>query len=548
MTGQEALRIVDRLLEHHRQPTLKDVQRSIVIRVLERQSYQSIAKELDYETDYIKHVAAQLWKSISQLVGEKTTKGNIEAILHRYRAVCPVADWGEAIDVAKFYGREDELATLTDLVLSGCRLVGIFGLGGVGKTALSVKLAQKLESEFQCVIWRSLRNLPTPTDLLNEILSILVGVEVQESSIALLMKQLRTKRCLLVLDRVESILAPGEHSGKYIAGYEAYQQIFDCIADLRHQSCLVLTGREKPHNITLREGVNLPVRSIELTGLSTGAAQNILADKGISGSIDRQQTLISYLRGNPLAIKISATAIQNLFARDIQAFIAQGMIIFGSLWELLEGQFDRLSTVQQDVMYWLAIHRAGVIPARLQGELLPLVALPRLLEVLEILRDRSLIETTDRGLTQQPVIMEYVTERFINSIEQEILTGELHLLRTHALIEIQTKDYLVDDQNQLILQQLADRLISHFTTRVQLEAELWQLLKTFQDRSPAETGYAGKNLLNLFCHLKINLNGCDLSQIFIRQTDLLYAPVDFIWLSENRLLADGELAEVVKLV
>ena len=434
------------------------------------------------------------------------------------------------------------------MVLSGCRLVGIFGLGGVGKTALSVKLAQKLESEFQCVIWRSLRNLPTPTDLLNEILPILVGAEVQKSSIALLMKQLRTKRCLLVLDQVESILATGEDSGKYITGYEAYQQIFDCIADLSHQSCLVLTGREKPHNITIREGVNLPVRSIQLIGLSTVAAQNILADKGISGSIDRQQILINYLSGNPLALKISATAIQNLFAGDIQAFLAQGMVLFGSLWESLDRQFDRLSIMQQDVMYWLAIHREVVIPAKLQGELLPLVALSRLLEVLEILRDRSLIETTDRGLTQQPAIMEYVIERFINSIEREIITGELQLLKTHALIEFQTKDHLRSTQNQLILQQLADRLISQFTTRDQLEAYLWQLLETFQDRSLAETGYAGKNLLNLLCHLKIYSSSGNLSRIFIHQADLLCPLVDTTWISVNRLLADGELAEVVKLV
>jgi hypothetical protein len=52
------------------------------------------------------------------------------------------------------------------------------------------------------------------------------------------------------------------------------------------------------------------------------------------------------------------------------------------------------------------------------------VTLPKLLAALEILRDRSLIETTDRGLTQQPVIMEYVTERFIDSIEREIITIE----------------------------------------------------------------------------------------------------------------------------
>ena len=89
--------------------------------------------------------------------------------------------------------------------------------GGIGKTALSVKLARQVESQFEYVVWRSLQHAPTPQDLLDEILPILVGAEVQESSIALLMEQLRQKRCLLVLDNVESILQSGAKNGCYLA-------------------------------------------------------------------------------------------------------------------------------------------------------------------------------------------------------------------------------------------------------------------------------------------------------------------------------------------
>jgi hypothetical protein len=497
MNGQEALKVIDRLLEQQRQPTLKDIQRSILLQVLERHSYQSIAQELEYETDYIKHVAAQLWQRLSRLVREKVTKGNVESILQRYRSSCSISDWGEAIDVSQFYGRKRDLQTLADWILADCRLVGIFGLGGVGKTALSVKLAQQLESQFKCVVWRSLRQAPTPKDLLTEILPILTGTEVLENSCTLLMQQLREKRCLIILDNLESILQPGENSGEYLAGYEAYGEFFDRIADEKHQSCLILTGREKPHGITLREGVNLPVKSIQLTGLSIVAAQNVLADKGIVNCI-QQQTLINHFSGNPLALKISATVIQNLFAGDIQTFLAQGIFVFGSLWELLDRQFERLSALQQEVMYWLAINREGVTTAKLQAELLQSVTLPKLLVALEILKDRSLIETTDRGLTQQPVVMEYVTERFIDRIEREIITGELQLFRTHFLIEAQIKYRRRDAQTQLILQPLIDRLSSHFVTQDRLKQHLWQLLKTFQYRSTEYLGYAGENLLNLF--------------------------------------------------
>jgi hypothetical protein len=56
-------------------------------------------------------------------------------------------DWGEAIDVSIFYGRQAELDTLTTWVEGDrCRLVAILGMTSMGKTALSVKLAQHLST------------------------------------------------------------------------------------------------------------------------------------------------------------------------------------------------------------------------------------------------------------------------------------------------------------------------------------------------------------------------------------------------------------------
>ena len=68
-------------------------------------------------------------------------------------------DWGEAPDVSVFYGRTEELATLEQwIVRDRCRLIVLLGMGGVGKTALAVKVGQQVQSEFDYVIWRSLHN------------------------------------------------------------------------------------------------------------------------------------------------------------------------------------------------------------------------------------------------------------------------------------------------------------------------------------------------------------------------------------------------------
>ncbi|HEY9663134.1 MAG TPA: hypothetical protein V6C65_32210, partial [Allocoleopsis sp.] len=68
-------------------------------------------------------------------------------------------DWGNAPDVTLFYGRTRELAQLEQwIVLGTCRLITLFGMAGIGKTALSVKLAQQVRHQFECLIWRSLKN------------------------------------------------------------------------------------------------------------------------------------------------------------------------------------------------------------------------------------------------------------------------------------------------------------------------------------------------------------------------------------------------------
>ena len=272
------------------------------------------------------------------------------------------------------------------------------------------------------------------------------------------------------------------------------------------------------------------MRSLQLQGLLDADGQQILIAKGLDATDTQRVALVKYFGGNPLALKIAAKTIQTLFGGNSQAFLAQGSTVFSDLWDLLQQQFDRLSPLQQNIMYWLAINREGVTPAKLQNEILPKVALRDLLEALESLQARSLIETTDTGLTLQPVIMEYVTERFIHTIEQEIITGNLNLFKTQALIEAQTQDYLRDAQIQLILQPLSDRLLTHFPTQSQLESHLCKIVASLQHQTAVQTGYAGGNLLNLFCHLKTELKGFDFSHLAIRQAYLANAilhDVDF---------------------
>jgi hypothetical protein len=131
MTGQEALRIIDRLLEQHQRGSLKTLQSAIVSQVWKGDSYQQIAKELGYEPEYIKQAASHLWQLLSRIVGQKVSKSNLCSILQRYQTSLTITNWGDAIDVSHFYGRETNLQTLSDWIVDcRCRVVGI--LVGVG--------------------------------------------------------------------------------------------------------------------------------------------------------------------------------------------------------------------------------------------------------------------------------------------------------------------------------------------------------------------------------------------------------------------------------
>ncbi|MEP0927352.1 MULTISPECIES: NB-ARC domain-containing protein [Cyanophyceae] len=74
----------------------------------------------------------------------------------------PQQNWDNAVDASVFYGRETELAQLWQwMVVDRCRVVGLFGIGGIGKSTIAVKAALQMQSEFDVIVWRSLANAPS---------------------------------------------------------------------------------------------------------------------------------------------------------------------------------------------------------------------------------------------------------------------------------------------------------------------------------------------------------------------------------------------------
>ncbi len=388
----------------------------------------------------------------------------------------PRCDWGNAIDPTIFYGRTAELATAKRWLLEeGCRLVGILGMGGIGKTAFSIKLAEAVQGEFDYVIWRSLRNAPPAREFLADVVTFLSAHTIDSvhspSGLTLdfgpllqsFSQCLRQSRCLLIWDNFESVLQGGEMTGQYAPGLAEYGEILRQVGETRHQSALILTTREKPKEILPPDNTyGTFSQSLQLNGLGEESAgifpPSLAAD---SATAD----LINYYGGNPLALTVVSRSIMSLYDGDITDFCAQGVGVFSDVRYLLEQQYNRLSDLEKQLMYWLAIEREAINTNELRGNLVPPVSKAHVLEALCSLRWRSLIEKGSSGFSQQPIVMEFMTEQLIEQVSNSLIKGDLALISTYALVKRQAEPYIRQMQIKQIVAPIVQRLVSHFGNR-----------------------------------------------------------------------------------
>jgi hypothetical protein len=252
----------------------------------------------------------------------------------------------------------------------------------------------------------------------------------------------------------------------------------------------------------------------------------MLQGKGLVGDDAAWQGLVGRYGGNPLALSLVGQAIIDLFGGAIEALLAYAVetvgAVFGGLRRLLEEQFVRLSALEQSVLYWLAVEREPVRAAALRADLGPVAGPGAVLEALEALGQRSLLERGAERATHtlQPVVLEYVSERLVDVLAQEIVAGAPGLLRSHAVVQATNKDYVRRSQERLLAGPLLERVVARCGGVAGAERRLGELLQGWRGRPRAEQGYGPGNVVNLLRLLRSNLRGLDLSHLFIRQVYL----------------------------
>lgn len=408
-------------------------------------------------------------------------------------------DWNEAPNIENFYGRNQELEELEQWITDGCKLVTIVGIGGIGKTSLALALADRLQAKFDCLIWKSLLNSPSLLTLLDNILGTLDRTVIQDidRGIKQLIQLLQQRRCLLILDGLEAVLSNQENA-------IVYNSFIQQLNQTRHQSCIIITSREKLNLIDINPKT---LRCLTLQGLSTIDTIALFQAQGFTGKELGLSALIKLYRGNPLAIKLVIPLIQSLFAGNIAAFLNQNALVIGDrLNHILQQQFEQLSDLERDIIYWLVIWQEPISFCRLQSHFLISVNPAMILAGIAGLEKRSLIEKwvneNEYSFTLQPLVMKFVTDKLVENAVQEINQvvpsneiGHFKVLRTHWLLRPGTDDIAGDR----ILHQLREQLWR--TYGATLPEILNQILSLLSDKSPLAIGYIGCNIMATFHHL-----------------------------------------------
>ncbi len=288
MDIKEALQIADQLVSSQTGEHLDDLQKAVIQGVLQKQNYKEIAKSCKRSESRIRNVAYQLWKLLSEQLQEDINKHNFRPTLERLQLTSapiiiqnnnkqnnnhnfnfgsqdllsinhtiknakkksqfPNHDLTLAPKIIDFYDRETELTTLSNWIFNqNTSLISVLGLFGIGKTTLVKRFVDLNLQQFEVIIWKTLK-FPKSFELLLDNLLKVCQQEPKENTdnkIRQLLDIIIEKKCLIILDDVQNIFSAGEFSGQYKSEYQDYQNFFNLMTEVKHQSHFILISQEQ---------------------------------------------------------------------------------------------------------------------------------------------------------------------------------------------------------------------------------------------------------------------------------------------------------------
>ena len=433
MQIDRAIQSLNRVLLDSRDRELSELELLVIEGIWADKSYQDLSATSSYEATTIRNAASKLFQEITKATGEQVTKKNCKsAIVKLVNRTFSNIDLADApTDIRPFCGRGAELATLTEWIeIDRSKLVAIMGIGGIGKTAIAAKLADNLSMQFDFTIWRSLREAPLLSQLISELVQFLsrfteIELPTQtDRQIITLINYLRKYRCLVILDNMEAIMNAGKYAGNYRPNYQDYGILLQTLGTTPHQSCILITSRETPPEINELAAPEALVKAMLLDGLDRDAV-DLLDRMGLQGDASQIDRVIANCQGNPLYLRIIANTIFYSFRGNISDFLASDRYAYSKIANIIKAQFDRLSTAEKLIIYYLATHREPMSISAIETFLQAVRYKLSIAQTLISLSQRSLVQITREGrYTLQNVVMEFIADEAIAEITAELTDGK----------------------------------------------------------------------------------------------------------------------------
>ena len=366
-----------------------------------------------------------------------------------------------------FIGRERELDEVK-AVLKKARLVTLLGMGGLGKTRLSLQVAAETIHEYPDGAWfLDLAPIRDPALVVSETAQVLdVREEPDRPLIQTLCAYLKAKRVLLIIDNCEHLI-------------KACADLAHAILKAAPQVRMVASSREALHVPGEHAYPILPLpvpqRGDSIEALSKSTAVRLFVERAQQHkpafALNEREgpavaELVARLEGIPLALELAAARVRSLSVADINTrlkdrykLLTGGARVLQerqqTLRALVDWSYELLNESEQTVLNRLAVFVGGfdLAAAEVVCGAEPIDSLD-VLDLLHSLVEKSLIMLDESGELARyrmlETIRDYAQEKLERHGERAII-AEHHCMHFFAFAK-QVRDGLMGPQQALWFQ------------------------------------------------------------------------------------------------